>query len=347
MIQKTIEQLLAEGPVHSFITRFIDPVTTHVFHRGSPEQPRDEVVPAGLAELNGDFSLTSETPGPQRRNAFASWITKPDHPLTARVFVNRVWHHIFGSGIVSTTSDFGTAGTLPSHPELLDWLAAEFVQPSDPNVTPWSMKYIIRLMVMSQAFRQSSAPQADGLNSDASAMLLWRFPPHRMEAEVFRDGILLASGKLNPALGGISYRIHNEKGTYAQWEVIDNHGPATWRRMLYQERMRRVDDHMFTAFDFPDCGQIRAKRPVSTTPLQALNLLNSPFVNEQAVFIAERATLLAKGDEAATIRQCFQLLLVRDPTAAELAHSMAIAKSAGLSVVCRALINTNEFAFLP
>jgi hypothetical protein len=200
---------------------------------------------------------------------------------------------------------------------------------------------------MSQAFRQSSAPQEQGLSRDTSAAFLWRFPPHRMEAEVIRDGILLASGKLNPALGGISYRIHNEKETYAQWKVIDNHGPTTWRRMLYQERMRRVDDHLFTAFDFPDCGQISAKRPVSTTPLQALNLLNSPFVNEQSVFIAERATQLANGDESEAIRHCFQLLLVRDPTSEELIDTRKIAQSVGLSVVCRALINSNEFAFLP
>ena len=91
--------------------------------------------------------------------------------------------------------------------------------------------------------------------------MLWRFPPRRVEAEVIRDGILLASGKLDAKIGGRSYRIHNVKKTYAQWEVVDNHGPHTWRRMLYQERMRRVDDQIFTAFDFPDCGQVRAKRP--------------------------------------------------------------------------------------
>ena len=144
------------------------------------------------------------------------------------------------------------------------------------------MKHMIRLMVMSDAFRQSSLPRKDGLTVDAGSALLWRFPPKRVEAEVIRDSILLASGSLDRTIGGRSYRIHNVKKTYAQWEVLDNHGPETWRRMLYQERMRRVDDGIFTAFDFPDCGQIRAKRPVSTTPLQALNLMNSAFVVEQA-----------------------------------------------------------------
>ena len=107
----------------------------------------------------------------------------------------------------------------------------------------------------------------EGLRIDADSKLLWRFPPKRMEAEVIRDAILQAAGNLDLAVGGRSYRIHNEKATYAQWKVIDNNGPQTWRRMINQERMRRVDDQLFTAFDFPDCGQVRAKRPISTLSL--------------------------------------------------------------------------------
>jgi hypothetical protein len=205
-------------------------------------------------------------------------------------------------------------------------LAAEFVEPShvartdNPEQTneafpakPWSMKSIIRLLVMSDAFRQSSTPTPQGMAKDAGSELLWRFPPKRVEAEVIRDSILQASGSLDAAIGGRSYRIHNEKATYAQWEVVNNHGPKTWRRMLYQERMRRVDDGIFTAFDFPDCGQVRAKRPVSTTPLQALNLMNSDFVLEQSKRIAERASANAGGDEVKSIDECFQLLLSRAP----------------------------------
>ncbi|MDA0812149.1 MAG: DUF1553 domain-containing protein, partial [Verrucomicrobia bacterium] len=135
----------------------------------------------------------------------------------------------------------------------------------------------------------------------------------------------------------------NVKKTYAQWEVVDNHGPETWRRMLYQERMRRVDDRMFTAFDFPDCGQVRAKRPVSTTPLQALNLMNSDFVIEQANLIAGRATKEAGASKEAQVRRVFELLLARAPDAGEL----AACKGADLHLVCRSLINSNEFAFLP
>ena len=119
-----------------------------------------------------------------------------------------------------------------------------------------------------------------------------------------------------PRVGGRSYRIHNVKKIYAQWEVVDNHGPQTWRRMLYQERMRRVDDQIFTAFDFPDCGQVRPKRPVSTTPLQALNLMNSDFVVEQSEFLAERAKKRRRRRRPpdAQVQRCFQLLLSRQPT---------------------------------
>lgn len=364
-IQHAIDLLEEEGPRPSFVGRFVRPQVTRILLRGSPENPRDEVVPAGPAVFGGDLNLTSKASGPKRRLEFANWITSAENPLTARVMVNRIWHHVFGRGIVPTTSDFGQAGASPTHPQLLDWLAAEFTRPtvglaaandSDSDTAagsggstgkPWSMKFMIRLLVMSDAFRQSSAPRPAGMATDAGSTLLWRFPPKRVEAEVIRDSILQASGSLDRTIGGRSYRIHNEKKTYAQWEVLDNHGPKTWRRMLYQERMRRVDDRMFTAFDFPDCGQVRAKRPISTTPLQALNLMNSEFVLDQSRLIAERARQDTAGDEAESVDRCFELLLGRVPNEQERAECLALAKDNDLSLVCRALINSNEFAFLP
>ena len=232
--------------------------------------------------------------------------------------------------------------------ELLDWLALEFSNPSRAEGTPWSMKEFIRLLVTSDAFKRSSSPNTESMNKDATSSLLWRFPPRRVEAEVIRDGILLASGKLNRKMGGRSYRIHNVKKTYAQWQVIDNFGPETWRRMIYQERMRRVDDQIFTAFDFPDCGQVRDKRPVSTTPLQALNLMNSAFVVDQSKHLANRAIIeVEKGDLSAAVVRCFKLLFGRDPDNDELSSAIKVAKDRGLEIVCRALINSNEFAFLP
>lgn len=347
-IQQSIKQLADQGPQPSFIGRLVPPKSTHVLLRGSPESPRDEVFAAGPEVINGDLDLKETATGKERRSAFAHWLATKENPLTARVLANRLWHHVFGSGIVTTTSDFGIAGAAPTHPELLDWLAAELVEPSDTRSEPWSMKSLIRLLVTSEAFKRSSRPSTQGIAKDAGSALLWRYPPRRVEAEVIRDAILQASGKLDQTIGGRSYRIHNVKKTYAQWEVVDNAGPDTWRRMIYQERMRRVDDQIFTAFDFPDCGQVRAKRPVSTTPLQALNLLNSPFVVKQSELIAERAERETRGQGVeAAIQNCFVLLLNRKPTSDELANCMAVVKESGLAMVCRALLNSNEFAFLP
>ncbi|TWT54574.1 Planctomycete cytochrome C [Rubripirellula amarantea] len=340
-IQSVITDLLVEGPQPAFLAQFVEPVETFVFSRGSPESPRDRVFASAPKLLDGNLGIEPDAAGPMRRKALGDWLVNPDNPLTPRVASNRIWHHIFGTGIVSTPSDFGKAGALPSHPKLLDWLASQFVD------SGWSVKEMVRMIVMSEAFRQSSAPREDGLEADASAVLLWRFPPRRVEAEVIRDSMLLASGRLDESIGGPSYRIHNVKKRYAQWEVVDNSSDETWRRMLYQERMRRVDDRIFTAFDFPDCGQIRAKRPVSTTPLQALNLMNSDFVVSQSELLALRAKDEAGEAVNDQIVRCFELLLCRQPSQDELEAAIEFCKSQELALLCRTLINTNEFAFLP
>ena len=340
-------KLSEEGPRPSFVGSFIEPKITRVLHRGSPENPRDIVPPAAPKILSGELEVDNETSGRARRAEFAEWMVNENNPLTARVMANRIWQHVFGAGLVVTGGDFGRAGAPPSHPELLDWIAAEFSNPSRPEATPWSMKELIRLFVTSDAFKRSNQPSDVGLEKDATVSLLWRFPPRRVEAEVIRDGILLASGKLNREMGGRSYRIHNVKKTYAQWEVVNNFGPETWRRMIYQERMRRVDDQIFTAFDFPDCGQVRSKRPVSTTPLQALNLMNSDFVVDQAIHLAKRAQNESKGNLKTSVIRAFELIFSRKPRKEELNASLEIAKDRGLEIVCRALMNSNEFAFLP
>jgi hypothetical protein len=340
-------KLSEEGPRPSFVGNFIQPKITHVLHRGSPENPRDIVPPAAPKILSGDLGVDNTASGRARRAEFAEWMVGEKNPLTARVMANRIWQHVFGAGLVVTGGDFGRAGAPPSHPELLDWIATEFSNPSRPEGTPWSMKELIRIFVTSDAFKRSNQPSDIGLEKDATSSLLWRFPPRRVEAEVIRDGILLASGKLNRKMGGRSYRIHNIKKTYAQWEVLNNFGPETWRRMIYQERMRRVDDQIFTAFDFPDCGQVRAKRPVSTTPLQALNLMNSDFVVDQAKHLATRAMNESNANLKASVIRVFELIFSRKPMKEELNASLQIAKDRGLEIVCRALINSNEYAFLP
>jgi len=341
-------KLSEEGPRPSFVGSFIKPIITRVLHRGSPENPRDVVLPGAPKILSGVLGVDNDASGRARRAKFAEWMVDEKNPLTARVMANRIWQHVFGAGLVVTGGDFGRAGAPPSHPDLLDWIAAEFSTPSRPDGTPWSMKELIRLFVLSDAFKRTNLPSEIGLQKDATSSLLWRFPPRRVEAEVIRDGILLASGKLNREMGGRSYRIHNVKKTYAQWEVTNNFGPETFRRMIYQERMRRVDDQIFTAFDFPDCGQVRAKRPVSTTPLQALNLMNSPFVVTQSKYLADRAMNDSeKGDLHAAIRRCFELLLSRQPDKQEFTAALKVSSMQGLEIVCRALINSNEFAYIP
>ncbi|OUU56732.1 MAG: hypothetical protein CBC20_08125 [Verrucomicrobia bacterium TMED60] len=340
-------KLSEEGPRPSFVGSFIEPKLTRVLHRGSPENPRDVVLPGAPKILSGILGVDNEASGRARRAEFAEWMVNEENPLTSRVMANRIWQHIFGAGLVVTGGDFGRAGAPPSHPELLDWLASEFASPSRPEGTPWSMKELIRILVTSDAFKRASNPSAVGMEKDATSSLLWRFPPRRVEAEVIRDGILLATGKLNREMGGRSYRIHNVKKTYAQWKVVNNFGPETWRRMIYQERMRRVDDQIFTAFDFPDCGQVRAKRPVSTTPLQALNLMNSPFVVDQAEHLANRARMESGNNLKKSVARAFELIFSRKPSKDELQASLAVAKDRGLNIVCRALMNSNEFAFLP
>ena len=348
-LQTLITRFNTEGPRPSFIGRFKQPGPTHVFHRGSPENPRDEVAPSAPLVLAGDLQLQTDASGRDRRKAFAEWLTRPENPLPARVMVNRIWHHVFGQGIVTTTGDFGFAGAQPTHPELLDWLASEFITPTVPignqPTRAWSTKHILRLLVTSRAFTQDSKPDKEALAIDGTSRLLWRFPPRRLEAEVIRDAILTASDSLDPELGGPSYRIHNIKKRYAQWQVLDNHSEETWRRMIYQERMRRVDDCMFTAFDFPDCGQVRAKRPVSTTPLQALNLMNSPFVMSQSKLIAKRALKESGNNLSKAIDRCFELLLARHSTGQEKTAVQNI-KAEELFLVCRAILNSNAFTFL-
>lgn len=331
----------AMGLQPAFLSEFVEPVETFVLARGSPESPWDQVFASAPSRFDGDLGIDPNSPGPQRRQAFAKWLVDSENPLTARVMANRLWHHIFGEGIVATPSDFGRAGAMPTNPELLDWLAGEFV------ASHYATKSMIRMMVMSKAFTQSSHPSEAGLAQDASAQMLWRFPPRRIEAEVIRDSVLMASGRLDDSIGGPSYRIHDVKARYAQWQVVDNYGDETWRRMLYQERMRRVDDRIFTAFDFPDCGQIKAKRPVSTTPLQALNLMNSDFVVMQSKLLADRARSEASGGLPAQVDRCFELLLSRQPSIDEREAAVNFATSESLELLCRTLINTNEFAFLP
>ncbi|MDC0935967.1 DUF1553 domain-containing protein [Pirellulales bacterium] len=330
-----------KGIPKAYVGTFIQPETTYRLYRGDPFAPREEVAPDALTVL-GTLGLNSSTPEQERRLALARWIASPDNPLTARVIVNRVWHYHFGVGLVSTPSDFGKNGTPPSHPELLDWMAQQFMD------NGWSLKWLHREILTSQTYQQSSAPRADAAAKDADSRLLWRFPPRRLEAEAIRDCILRVSGALNPQAGGPGFLLFQVDGheTVHHYFPLEKFGPNEFRRMIYMTKIRQEQDEVFGVFDCPDGGQTIPNRSRSTTPLQALNLLNSRFMLQQTEILAVRVRQEAGADVAAQVKRVFQLAFSRPPDAVELEQSVALVKEYGLDALCRAIFNANEFLFL-
>ncbi len=315
---------LTQAPTIYGGTFAAQPEPTYRLQRGDPMQKREVVMPSALSVIPVKFSPGAQgsgspmsegrmlTENQQRRLGLAQWIADPANPLTARVIVNRIWQYHFGEGLVNTPSDFGANGTRPSHPELLDWLAAEFVAPSadstirrsSDSTVPWSIKHIHRLILNSAAYRQASVARAECVAIDAGNRLLWRFPPRRLEAEPIRDMILAVSGKLDLRMGGPGFSFFEPNDNYVRvYAPKKDFGPADWRRMVYGTVVRQRPDGVFGVFDCPDGGQIAPKRTRSTTPLQALNLLNSGFIMQQARFLAERLEKEAGKDEKAHSRE--------------------------------------------
>jgi hypothetical protein len=321
------------------------PEPTHRLHRGDPMLLREVVEPGGLSAVNvafhkqhGQRELTEDQ---ARRVAFAEWVSDAANPLTARVMVNRIWQYHFGIGLVSTPSDLGRNGARPSHPELLDWLAAEFIE------SGWSVKHLQRLIVTSATFRQGSAAHAAGLDADAQNRFLWRFPPRRLEAEAIRDAILSVSGQLDRRMGGPGFSFFESNENYVRvYQPRDQWNQTTFRRMIYGTVVRQRPDGVFGVFDCPDAGQIAPKRTSSTTPLQALNLLNSTFVMQQSRFFAERLEREAGRGKEPQVKHAFALAFQRAPTVMELNAASELIEAEGLPVFCRALLNANEFVYL-
>jgi hypothetical protein len=291
------------------------------------------------------------------------------------VLVNRLWQYHFGVGLVDTPNDFGKNGSRPTHPELLDWLASEFVNPSGSSrreeahssfthqasrhpedqslLTPaatqsWSIKHLHRLILTSATWRQSSAPRADAMKVDAGSRLLWRFPPRRLEAEAIRDSILAVSGNLDPTMGGPSFFLHNvDRENVYHYHPKETFSPAETRRMVYALKVRMEQDGVFGAFDCPDGSLVMPRRSVSTTPLQALNLFNSGFMLQQSETFARRLEKEAAMDVSAQIQRAWRLAFNRAPDRKEAREAAALVKSEGLPSLCRAVLNANEFLFVP
>jgi hypothetical protein len=317
------------------------PAVTRFLVRGDIAQPGDVVAPAALASVSGpraDFGLAPTATDADRRSKLAVWVTAANNPLFARVIVNRVWHYHFGSGLVETPSDFGFNGGRSSHPELLDWLAAELV------ARKFSLKALHRLIVTSATYRQGSAPRKDALAADADNRLLWRFRPHRMEGEAVRDAMLSVSGLLNPDVGGkgfSDYKTRDFNGT-AYFDPIDPVGPEFHRRSVYRFTPRGANQGLLDAFDCPDPASAAPRRAVTTTPLQALSLWNNGFALRTADAFATRVAKDADTLDKQVVR-AWQLAYQRAPTPDEAKLAAKLATDHGLKALCRALFNSNEF----
>lgn len=315
------------------------PAVIQVQSRGNPEDPKQEVTPGAFAwarHAPHDFG-DNTTPEGQRRLALATWITHPENPLTARVIVNRLWHHHFGQGLVTTPSDFGLGGDKPSHPELLDFLANELI------THRWSLKHIHKLIVMSSAYRQRSV---GSVPSDGSNRLLWRQNPRRLDAESLHDAVLAVSGKLNTAMGGPGYRDFNYTEAYAPiYDYITPDKPELWRRSIYRFIVRTTPHTFMTTLDCPDPANFTPARAQTTTALQALTLSNNEFMLQQARHLATRIENETDSREAA-IRRTFALCFQRSPTGDEFAASTRLVSEQSLFALCRMLINANEFVYV-
>ncbi len=269
---------------------------------------------------------------PQRRKALAEWLTDPDHPLTARVMVNRIWQGHFGLGLVAAANDFGRQSDPPTHPELLDWLAVRFVDDG------WSVKKLHRRIMLSEAYRRSSLPVAANAAVDAQNKLLWRMNRRRLDAETLRDSILAAAGKLNLKIGGrpvvppLSADEMQGIWSPAQWPVSLDPSEHN-RRSVYLYVKRSFPYPMFTTFDAPDTSVSCARRNVTTVAPQALTLLNGGFMREQASALAGRAE---------DPRRLWKLALGRDPTQRESERTAGLAPEQ----LALLLFNLNEFLYI-
>ena len=280
-----------------------------------------------------------------RRRALAEWLASRENPLTPRVIVNRIWHHHFGRGIVQTLDNFGKMGDPPTHPELLDWLAVEFMNRG------WSIKQIHKLIMTSAAYQMASAyDDSKNIEKDPQNQFLWRFRTQRLDAEIVRDGVLAASGALNLVVGGKPVRpplpdALVKSTIYNVWQNQED-GPEVWRRSLYVYRKRGMAFPMFEVFDMPDPNFSAGRRSVSTVPTQALTLINNEFVLKQAQMFADRVKKEAGDDPVQQIQLAYRIALTRPPDDTELAVATDLVGSHSLTDLTHVLLNLSEFLYM-
>ena len=326
------------------------PRPIHVLARGQVTQPGKPAVPAALTLLDhclpADFALPADASEADRRKALARWLADARNPLTWRSIVNRVWHYHFGRGLVDTPNDFGRMGGRPSHPELLDWLAATF-----RDDLGGSLKALHRLIVTSDAYMQrSDVANPDAEAKDRGNAWLWRGPARKLEAEAVRDAVLAVSGALDLTMGGPGFRDfvieQPEHSPHYRYDLADPDDPATFRRSIYRLIVRSQMQPFLTVLDCADPSMRVDKRNQGLSPNQALALLNNGFVLAQAARFAARVRREAGDDVDAQVDRAVRLALGRRPTAPEAAQLVTLARDHGLANACRALLNLNEFHFV-
>ena len=371
-IEDKIAPLKAELRPYGKIQAFYDvgpPSPTYLLRRGNFETPGPEVEPGFLSVLTDPEApaqfpvLDAEMKTSGRRLAFARWLTNPDGApggLVARVMVNRIWQHLFGEGIVATLDNFGNSGARPTHAELLDWLATEFIN------SGWRIKPLIKLMMTSSVYRQASFREdsAEAAKVDPGNQLLSRMRIRRLESEAIRDSILACSGKLNASIGGPSVRLEYEPDGMVVVSKKQLTEPSSeWRRSLYLFSRRNYNLTLLSTFDQPVMSTNCVRRTTSSVVPQSLSLLNDHFIMEQADYFADRVMHSAGEELERKVDLAFQIALARKPALEEEASGLELVKrqveryaasgvSAGeasqkaLANLCRMLWNSNEFLYV-
>ncbi|HUR47287.1 MAG TPA: DUF1553 domain-containing protein [Candidatus Saccharimonadales bacterium] len=341
-MQSQIKQA-ANAPL-VFAANSKQPERTYVLRRGEVDKPKEEVTSGALSivkALSSDFALRGDAPEGQRRLRLSQWLTNPENPLPPRVLVNRVWHYHFGRGIVATPNDFGANGEAPTHPELLDWLASEFMRGGG------SIKALHRLILLSSTYQQASRNKHDASDVDAEDRLLWHFPLRRMEGEIVRDSMLWLSGNLNLQMGGPGFRPFTVFVNNSHFYTLTNRWePEFNRRSVYRISVHSARDPLLDSLDCPDPSSKTPARAVTTTPIQSLGLMNSAFVQRQAADWSLRLKQEVGPDPVKQIQLARRLALARPASRDELSRALAFEKEHGLESLCWVLLNSSEFMYV-
>ena len=361
-LQDKHADLKKNGPIHLYTAIATQSGPMKIHQRGSVTALGDAVEPGGLTAIQGptaNFGLRPDALESHRRLRLANWITDANNPLFVRVMANRVWHYHFGAGLVESPSDLGFHAGMPSHPDLLEWLATEFQGPNrrtsssattDDRVDHggYSLKRLHRMLVTSTTYRQTSTNNPIAAKTDASNRLLWRVSPRRLEAEEVRDAMLQIAGQLNSRIGGKGYSDVDSyffKGTQF-YDPIDPVGYANQRRTVYRMWARGGRNPFLDNFDCPDPSTTSPRRSVTVTPLQALSLLNHSFGLRMAEHFATRLNEEASESVDGQIQRAYRLLFGREPVSDEVTLGRNFVTRRGLPAFCRAMWNSSEFLFV-